>query len=180
MQSLLTKRPLLWYNAIDMKMTAAIELDSIDLAILDILSQEARTPVAQIAERVGLSRPAVADRIEKLEKSGVIEGATLVLNPMALGRTVTAFVSAVYRGSMDAEAQDAFGRILERDEVMEAHSVAGEDCYLMKVRTDSIPSLNLLVNELSADPLAMTTRTTIVLETFHERVGGIRRTGEGT
>ncbi len=153
----------------------ADELDDLDRKILAVLAADARTPVVQIAEKVGLSRPAVRDRMEKLEKSGVIEGTTVVVNPEAMGRGVTAFISAIFNGSMNRKATEAFHALMEREEVVEIHAVAGQDCYLLKVRTDSISSLNSLVNVLSADPLAMTTRTTIVLETFCEKVGGLVR-----
>jgi Lrp/AsnC family leucine-responsive transcriptional regulator len=59
------------------------------------------------------------------------------------------------------------------DEVLEVHTVAGDDCFLIKVRTDSIPTLNVIVNELTSPPLSLSTRTTIVMETHCEKVGGI-------
>jgi Lrp/AsnC family leucine-responsive transcriptional regulator len=62
---------------------------------------------------------------------------------------------------------------MSTDEVREVHTVAGEDCYLIKVRTDSIQSLNAIVSRLSAAPLSLATRTTIVMETHCEKVGGI-------
>ena len=55
------------------------DLDELDLQILTLLMKDGRAPAAQIADRVGLSRPAVADRIEKLERSGVIRGTTVVI-----------------------------------------------------------------------------------------------------
>ena len=58
-------------------------------------------------------------------------------------------------------------------DVLEAHSVAGDDCYLIKVRTDSISSLNALVWKLSAPPLSLSTKTTIVMQTHYEKVGGV-------
>ncbi|HUO83594.1 MAG TPA: Lrp/AsnC family transcriptional regulator, partial [Thermoanaerobaculia bacterium] len=68
----------------------AESLDALDRQILAILLHDGRTPAAQIADEVGLSRPAVADRIDKLEKNGVIEGTTVVVDPASLGLTVTA------------------------------------------------------------------------------------------
>ena len=72
----------------------AVDLDSIDLRILTLLNHDGRLPAAQIAEEVGLSRPAVADRMEKLERTGVIRGHTVVVDPSAIGRNITAFVAA--------------------------------------------------------------------------------------
>jgi DNA-binding Lrp family transcriptional regulator len=115
--------------------------------------------------------------MDKLERSGVIRGTTAVVDPEALGFNVVAFVSARYVGTMDQEARAAARAFMERDEIIEAHSVAGDDCYLFKVRTDSIPSLNRIVSDLGSPPLSMTTRTTIVMATHCEKVGGIATFG---
>jgi Lrp/AsnC family leucine-responsive transcriptional regulator len=150
----------------------AVDLDELDLGILGVLLRDGRTPAAQIAEHVGLSRPAVADRLEKLERQGVIRGTTAVLDPRVLGRTITAFVAA--RGpSFSTAAVKKFRELMAREEVLEAHTVAGDDCYLLKVRAESIGALNTLVQQLSAAPLSLATRTTIVMETHCEKVGGI-------
>lgn len=147
-------------------------LDPVDRRIVEILLRDGRTPAAQIADEVGLSRPAVSDRIEKLERGGVIRGTTLVLEPEAVGRNVTAFISA--RGAaLSAKGRDAFRTLMQSDEVREVHTVAGDDCYLIKVRTNSIGSLNALVSKFSEAPISLATRTTIVMETHCEKVGGI-------
>jgi Lrp/AsnC family leucine-responsive transcriptional regulator len=151
----------------------SVDLDDIDREILKLLGGDGRTPAAQIAERVGLSRPAVADRIEKLEREGVIRGTTVVVDPSAMGQNITAFVSCRGTGQLPPKAWSAFTTILKSDEVLEAHTVAGDDCYLIKVRTGSIGSLNELVHRLTAPPLSLSTRTTIVMRTHCEKVGGV-------
>lgn len=149
----------------------AVELDELDLRIVALLLKDARTPAAQIAEQIGLSRPAVADRLDKLERQGVIRGTTAVIDPAAVGRAITAFVAA--RGaSLSSSAWKKFRELMQRDEVLEVHTVAGDDCYLIKVRAESIGALNTLVHQLSSQ-LGLTTRTTIVMETHCEKVGGI-------
>jgi Lrp/AsnC family leucine-responsive transcriptional regulator len=150
----------------------AADLDAVDLKILTHLLRDGRAPAQQVGDAVGLSRPAVADRIARLERDGVIRGITVVLEPKALGRNVTAFIAA--RGErLDAKRKKAFETILKSDEVVEAHTVAGDDCFFIKVRTDSITSLNELVSKLTAPPLSLATRTTIVMQTHCEKVGGI-------
>lgn len=150
----------------------AVELDDLDLQIVDALLRDGRAPAAQIAEDIGLSRPAVADRIEKLERQGVIRGTTAVVEPGALGRNVTAFVAA--RGpKLSAAAWKKFNEVMALDEILEVHTVAGDDCFFIKVRTDSITSLNTLVSRLAESPLSLSTRTTIVMQTHCEKVGGI-------
>ena len=147
-------------------------MDELDLRIVTLLLRDGRAPAAQIAEQIGLSRPAVADRVEKLEREGVIRGTTAVVDPTALGRSITAFVAA--RGAtLSPTAWRKFQEIMQRDEVLEVHTVAGDDCFLLKVRAESIGALNTLVQQLTAFPLGLATRTTIVMETHCEKVGGI-------
>lgn len=150
----------------------AVELDELDLRILDALLGDGRAPAAQIAEQIGLSRPAVADRIEKLERLGVIRGTTAVVDPNALGQGVTAFIAA-RGGASGPKGTKAFRDLIASKEVLEVHTVAGDDCFLIKVRTDSIPSLNALVTKLTSPPLSLSTRTTIVMHTHCEKVGGV-------
>lgn len=154
-------------------MPAADTLDQIDHHILKSLLSDGRAPAAQIAEQIGLSRPAIAERIEKLERAGVIRGTTAVIDPLSMGKEVTAFVSARKSGPMDARTMRAFRAVMGQEEILEAHTVAGDDCFLIKVRTDSIQTLNAIVNRMTAPPLSLSTRTTIVMETHCEKVGGI-------
>lgn len=151
----------------------AVELDDLDRGILGLLLRDARTPVSQVADQIGLSRPAVAERIEKLERSGIIRGTTAVLDPNALGREVTAFVAA--RGpTFDAKQWKQFRDLIRTDdEILEVHTVAGDDCFYIKLRTDSLISLNVLVNKLTHAPFHLATRTTIVMKTHCEKIGGI-------
>lgn len=122
-----------------------------------------------------MSRPAVAERIAKLEASGVILGVAAVVDPVSRGLGITAFISARSSDEPTGKRRKAFEKFVRRDEVEEAHKVAGEDCYLFKVRTSSIDSLNALVTELASAPLSLTTRTTIVMDTFSEKTGRIAR-----
>ncbi len=150
----------------------AVDLDELDLHIVDVLLRDGRLPASQLADMVGLSRAAVTERIGKLERGGVIRGNTIVVDPAAVGRTITAFVAA--RGAtLSPKAKKAFDALMKSDEVVEAHTVAGDDCYLIKVRTSSIASLNTLVSRLTAPPLSLATRTTIVMKTHFEKIGGV-------
>lgn len=151
----------------------AVELDDLDLRILSLLREDGRASATQIADQVKLSRPAVADRIDKLERNGVIRGHTVVVEPSALGRTITAFIAARGQSQLDARRRKAFDAVLDSDEVVEAHTVAGDDCFFIKVRTDSIPHLNEVVTRLTSAPLSLSTKTTIVMQTHCEKVGGI-------
>lgn len=147
-------------------------MKDLDQKILEILTNDARTPHAQIGEEVGLSRPAVTERVKKLEQNGIIKGYSAVLSPEAMGQSVTAFISAKHQGVMNDEVQLTLNELSKFDEILEIHSIAGEDCFLIKVRTTNMKSLNRIVNHMKQPPLTMVTKTTIVLETFFEKVGG--------
>lgn len=150
-------------------------IDEIDRKILAVLAADGRTPAAQIAEQVGLSRPAVALRLERLERDRVLLGTAAVVDPEALGLGITAFIAAQMSSPLDAKGRRAFDELMGRDEVLEIHTVAGDDCYLMKVRTGSIASLNELVSSLAKPPLSLSTRTTIVMQTHCEKTGAVVR-----
>ena len=147
-------------------------MNDIDKYILEKLYEDARISHTQLAEEVGLSRPAVAERIKKLEQKNIIKGYSAVLNPEALGQSITAFISGRHQGIANAKTFDALRSLAKQKDILEIHSIAGEDCFLIKVRTSDMTSLNNIVNNLKKTPLKMSTKTTIVLESYFEKVGG--------
>lgn len=142
-------------------------IDATDRQILAILQENARTSNAAIARRVGMAPSAVLERVRKLEERGVIEGYTARLCPRALGCGLVAYI---FVRADEPLGQDEAGRILaDLPEVQEVHHVAGEDCYLVKVRTSDPESLGRLLRErFGAIPSVRSTRTTVVLETVKE------------
>jgi len=151
-------------------------MNATDRQIIDILLRDARTSHAQIAESVGLSRPAIAERIKKMEQAGVIKGFSVILQPEAIDESITAFISAKHTGILSDAIRQALVELQNRKEILEIHSVAGEDCFLIKVRTEGMDRLNEVVNSLKEPPFEMTTKTTIVLERYFEKAGGITLT----
>jgi Lrp/AsnC family leucine-responsive transcriptional regulator len=142
-------------------------LDAIDLKILDLLQQDARTANAEIARQVGLVPSAVLERIRRLEKQGVIESYTARVAPKALGLPLVAFISVRVQerlGSTDTARQ-----LAKLPEVLEIHHVAGEDCFLVKVRVADTEGLGHLLRErFGRIRTIRSTRSTIVLETVKE------------
>lgn len=142
-------------------------IDEIDASILDILLKNARETQADIARAVGLAPSAVLERIRKLEARKVIRGYSADVDPAAVGQGLLAFV-AVRSG--DGPADDSVAQMLASyPEILEVHHVAGEDCYLVKVRTKDAEQLGtILRTRIGRIPGVRSTRTTIVLETVKE------------
>jgi Lrp/AsnC family transcriptional regulator, leucine-responsive regulatory protein len=142
-------------------------IDETDRQILNILQENARTPNAEIARQVGMAPSAVLERIRRLEAKGVIQGYEARLNPDTLGLGLLAFVFVRTRDTAgETRTADLLAQV---PEVQEAHHIAGEDCFLLKVRTRDAKSLGRLLREkFGAAGSVLSTRTTIVLETLHE------------
>lgn len=142
-------------------------IDDTSRKIMTILQQDARLSNAEIARQVGLAPSAVFERIRKLEQRGYIQGYEARLNPRGLGLGLVAFI---YVRADEPVGSLLTGEILKRiPEVQEIHHIAGEDCYLVKVRVADTEALGTLLRErLGAIPAVRSTRTTIVLHTLKE------------
>lgn len=142
-------------------------IDDTDRQILKLLQENARTSNAEIARQVGMAPSAVLERIRRLETKGVIQGYEARINPEALGLGLLAFVF-VASSDMSSELTTA-QKLAQIPEVQEAHHIAGEDCYLVKVRVADAKSLGRLLRERFATLGSVrSTRTTVVLETVHQ------------
>jgi Lrp/AsnC family leucine-responsive transcriptional regulator len=142
-------------------------IDDIDRQILNILQQNARTSNAEIARQVEMAPSAVLERIRRLEAKGVIQGYEVRINPEALEQNLLAYVF-VRSNDFDSDLKTA-EMLADIPEVLEAHHIAGEDCYLLKVRTRDAKALGRLLRErIGSNGSVQSTRTTIVLETLRE------------
>jgi Lrp/AsnC family leucine-responsive transcriptional regulator len=145
-------------------------LDAIDLQLLEMLQENARVSQADMARAVGLAPSAVLERLRKLESRGVVTGFVALVAPRAVDLGQLAFVSVRVSGSGEQE-EKAGSRLAAVPEVLEVHHVAGEDCYLLKVRTRDAQHLgSLLRQRLGRIPGVVSTRTTVVLETVKETI----------
>lgn len=141
--------------------------DDIDRAILTTLQENARTNNADIARQVGMAPSAILERVRKLESRGVIQGYTVRLDPARVRLGLLAFV---FVKTEERAGEETAGRALAAlSEVQEVHHVAGEDCYLVKVRAADTHALGRLLREtIGAIPAVVATRTTVVLESLKE------------
>jgi Lrp/AsnC family leucine-responsive transcriptional regulator len=142
-------------------------IDAIDARIIEILQANGRISNAEVARQIEMAPSAVLERIRKLETRGVIQGYTARLAPEALGLGLLAFVFV----QADERVGDVgAGRQLAAiPEVLEVHHVAGEDCYLVKVRAEGPEALGrILRDSFGAIAQVRTTRTTVVLSSVKE------------
>lgn len=139
-------------------------INEIDTKILNIVQKDARISNAEIARQVGLAPSAVLERVKKLEERGVIRGYAAEIDAAQIGFGLTAFVFV--RTSFCGTIGDVLAAI---PEVLEVHDIAGDDCYLLKVRAENTDALGKFFREkLKNLPEIVSTKTTIVLQTLKE------------
>jgi Lrp/AsnC family leucine-responsive transcriptional regulator len=131
-------------------------LDDTNLALLAELQLDARLSLAELGRRVGLSPPAVAERLQRLERDGVIRGYHAQLDPAALGYGLSAIIRVRPAPRQLHKVADV---ARTAPEVVECHRITGEDCYLMKAHIRSMTHLEELLDQLS--PFGQTTTSII-------------------
>lgn len=141
--------------------------DSTDRQILALLREDGRASHASMAKVVGLSAPAVGERVRKLEQAGVIEGYRAVLNPDLIGLPICAFVAISPQPRKPAVA--LVERLLGLPEIEQLHAVAGTYAYIAKVRVPSPQALDGFLDRLFMLEGVERTETTMVLKTNAER-----------
>lgn len=142
------------------------EIDAMDRKLLGVLAQDATVSYAELGDRVGLSAPAAHERVKRLRRSGVIRRTAALVDPVAVGKLLLAFVHVDTAGWGKTQALLA---IEQHPEVEEIHSVAGDTCMLLKVRTENTRALEGLLARLYATPGVIATRSYVVLSTYLER-----------
>jgi Lrp/AsnC family leucine-responsive transcriptional regulator len=142
-------------------------MDTTDYRIVDMLQKDGRATQLEIARAINLSQPATAERIRKLESNGVITGYTARVDATKLGKDITAFIGVTIEHPKYFE--NFAKKVLELPEILEAHRVAGQDSYILKVKTSNTKSLDqLLVETLRTIDGVTRTHTTIVLTSIKE------------
>ncbi|AJI22484.1 Lrp/AsnC family transcriptional regulator [Priestia megaterium] len=120
-------------------------MDEIDKNILLHLQENARLSVTQLGKLVGLSTPAVNERVKKLEEKNIIDGYRAIINPENFNKPVTAFI--LYSNT---NCRQFVEYCKEHPEVIECHRLAGQYNYLVKVLTNSVQSLETFIDESMA------------------------------
>ncbi|MGH8546288.1 MAG: Lrp/AsnC family transcriptional regulator [Gammaproteobacteria bacterium] len=140
--------------------------DPIDLKILYILQNHGRSRLADIAEEVELSAPAVMERVKKLESNGVIKGYRALLDGKKVGKDITAFIGVSIGNQRDINKFAA--RMLHHADVLECHHVTGDESFMLKVKSANTGSLEKLLGEIRSVEGVTRTVTRVVLSTAKE------------
>lgn len=118
-------------------------LDKIDREIIAALTANGRMTVRELADQIGLSSPSVAERILKLKDAGAIKGYTVLVDPRAFGLNVSAFLQL---RAMPGQTGKLAQMLVEIPQVVEAHRVTGEDCFMAKVVVCDVQELQTVVD----------------------------------
>lgn len=147
-------------------------IDEVDAKILELLQADGRLSNAAIAEQVGLTTSTVFERIKKLEKKEIIQRYVAVVDAHKLGKPITAFVRLTIGTAPGKDyatcKQDFVDKCLTEPEILECHSVAGENCYILKVRVATTADLEKLLERLRTYSLVAKSNSSIVMSTFKE------------
>ena len=141
-------------------------IDQIDLKILFILQNNGRSRLADIAEEVDLSAPAVMERVKKLEAGGVIKGYQALLDGKKVGKDITAFIGVSIGNQRDIDKFAA--QMLRYHDVLECHHVTGDETFILKVKSANTGSLEKLLGEIRSVEGVTRTVTKVVLSTAKE------------
>ncbi|WEX76262.1 Lrp/AsnC family transcriptional regulator [Sinorhizobium numidicum] len=144
----------------------ARSLDAFDRKILGALTEDARLTYAEIGQAVGLSAPAVHERVKRLKAAGALIGTAARIDATSVGKPFLAFVH------VDADGWGKSQRMMKLKafpEVEEIHSVAGDTCVVLKVRTANAQAMEQFLSQLYVLPGVRGTRSFVVLSTYLER-----------
>jgi len=135
-------------------------MDSLDLQILSSLNADARRPFADLARELNVSQPTIADRVQRLEARGILRGSMLCLDYARLGYSISAFVRVRPYGPKDRGLCQAMSEI---PQIIESHSVTGEDCIVARVVVRSVDELSAVLSRIA---IYGQSSTSIILDTL--------------
>ncbi len=134
-------------------------MDTTDHRIIEILQKDGRISMKDLGKIVGLTSPAVSERVKRLEESGVIQGYKAVVNPDALGRVIKAFIHV----SLPANKySDLLKAATDDPRIVECHHITGDDCSLVKVIVKDMYELEHVIDTIK---LLGSTKTSVILST---------------
>lgn len=136
------------------------KLDETDRKIIEILQEDGRISMKDLGKLIGLTSPAVSERIKRLENCGIISGYKAIINPDALGRNIKAFIHISLPGSQ------SYAEFLENAKndprIVECHHITGDDCSLLKVLVSDMQELESVIDSIKK---IGSTKTSVILST---------------
>ncbi len=142
-------------------------LDLIDLKIIESLGENGRIRLSELAEIVGLSIPSVSERLDKLQKSGIVKGFTMEVDERQLGFDIQAFIRV--RVDSSKHYKSFMEHVMKEDEIMECYSVTGEGSHILKVMTHNTSSLESFLSRIQSWPGVLGTNTSFVLSQLKKK-----------
>jgi len=134
-------------------------MDNTDFKIIKILQEDGRISMKDLGKIVGLTSPAVAERVKRLEEHGIIEGYKAIVNPSCLGKTIKAFINI----SIPSDKYKKFIEDAKSDNrILECHHITGDDCLLLKVAISDMKELEDIIDTVKT---VGTTKTSLILST---------------
>jgi Lrp/AsnC family transcriptional regulator, leucine-responsive regulatory protein len=147
-------------------------LDATDQTILGLLQGNARLSNAELAEAVGMNASSVFERVKKLERRGIITGYVAKVDADKIGKPLLAFIRVTIEGSAQGDSDAVHQRVLDacltEKDILECHNVAGEDCFIIKVRAGGPKQLEALLAKIRRLTHSTRSVTNIVLSTYKE------------
>jgi Lrp/AsnC family leucine-responsive transcriptional regulator len=141
-------------------------LDDLDIKVLKTLQKEGRTKRNELADAVGMSIPAISERLHKLEEKKIIEGYFAKLNRKAFGYDIMAYILVMMESSKHYKS--LISHVEKLPQILECHSVLGEGSHLLKAISKNTEALEKLLAEIQSWPGVIATKTTFVLSTIKE------------
>jgi len=146
-------------------------VDLIDVTILKALARDARISMADLAREVGLSPPSVAERVKRLEESGVIRGYAVEVDPAALGHALSAHIRI---RPMPGQLTKLAALLDRLDAIVECDRVTGDDCFIARAHVKSVTELEKLIDQII--PLGATNTAIIQSSPVARRLPALPRT----
>ena len=148
----------------DITENEVVRLDQVDRDILSMLQQDGRASASHIAQEIGMSIPAVTDRIKKLQESGVIMGFTALLDHRKMGRDVSAFITVISESS--AHYSDVVIQANKTPEIVQCFTTTGNGSHVLLAVTENTTSLEKLLRIIQGWPGVMRTETQMILSSY--------------
>ena len=148
----------------DIAENEVVSLDQVDRDILSMLQHDGRASASHIAQEIGMSIPAVTDRIKKLQESGVIMGFTTLLDHRKMGRDVSAFITVISESS--AHYSDVVIQANKTPEIVQCFTTTGNGSHVLLAVTENSTSLEKLLRTIQGWPGVMRTETQMILSSY--------------